>query len=148
MQTATRTRQEIAASFRERAEQNLTAAQLCLDMPTYGNACSLAWMSIYQAVVACVYQKLKHNPRNPERGFEEAQAEKFFAELLKVNGPKHPHRPLLDSLVLARRYRMIADYEVRNNEAITPYAARRSMETAREVHELLWKMLPSTTASN
>lgn len=131
-------RQQIATEFRAKSDESFSGAKLSVDSKCYRSGCALAWLSIYQAVVAAVYQRLEFVPSNSEHVFDENETENLLSAVLKESPTELPKKSLFEDMALARRYRQIADYEA-EDAAITPDSARWSIETAAMIRTLVGK---------
>lgn len=105
-----KTRQKLAENFRSKSDDAFLSAQELLRIGRYRDSCSRAWFSIFHAVAAGAFVKLKQEPPKEHESWKHNEVEKLLHHFLRASGVRLGYGVLIDCLSSVRESRLLADY--------------------------------------
>ena len=134
-------RLSIAKKYREKSDESMQAALVCLEQDHLRGTFNRSWYAAMQIVTAAVYQILNDQPREGQPNWKHENVPFLFESLTKKTKSYEKHRHLIVAMKLLRQQRNNADYAAPDELNMTQEQARTAVQIASKVREAVCSMM-------
>ena len=135
-----KTRQKLAQNFRSKSDDSFLGAQELLSHGRYRDSCSRAWYSIYQAVAAGAYLKLKQAPPKEHESWKHNAVDNLLHHFLRASGVRLRYSFLVERLSSIRELRVLADYRPDEGK-VGKENAEAALVAAEKIRRVVYEVL-------